>query len=129
MITKFLTVKQVLDMHADCIHIFGGKKGIRSNNLLESAVFRMQASFDGQDLYPTIFEKAAALFESLLKNHPFFDGNKRIAFVSAVTFLEINGYSTKFNAEKTEKFILEVIAHKKSLKDISKFLKKNSKEK
>ena len=116
-------------MHFSCIQAFGGKRGLRSKSLLESAIFRMQASFDGQDLYPTIFEKAAALLESLLKNHPFFDGNKRTAFVSAVTFLEINGYTTEFNTKKTEIFILEIIAHKKNFKDIAKFLKKNSKKK
>lgn len=126
MIIKFLTVSQVLEMHAICIHLFGGKKGLISKNLLESAVLRMQASFDGKDLYVTIFEKAAAMCESLVKNHAFFDGNKRIAFIAAVTFLDINGYSTKFNKNKTEKFILDVIIHKKNFKDIARFFKNNS---
>lgn len=123
---KFLTVKQIIQIHADTIDVFGGPKGIRSKSLLESAVFRMRASFDGKDLYANVFDKAAALLESLLRNHPFLDGNKRTAFVSSVTFLEINGYETNFDAKGTEKFILAILDGQKSFKQIANFIKRNA---
>lgn len=65
---------------------FGGTPGIRDITLLESAIARPQASFEQKDLYSEIFVKAAALMESLLKNHPFIDGNKRTAFTAAGIF-------------------------------------------
>lgn len=123
---KFISVKVVKQIQETLIEEFGGQKGIRSENLLDSAVSRMRASFDGKDLYLSIFEKAAALFESLCKNHPFVDGNKRIAFVSAVTFLEINGYKTIFDPEEAEEFVLKVITQKVELKKIAKFLQNHS---
>jgi len=124
---KFLSIEQIIAIHSDIIRGFGGAKGVRSRELLESASFRMRASFDGKDLYSNIFEKAAALFESLAKNHAFVDGNKRTAFVSAITFLEINGHEMEFDKENTEKFILELVNGKKSFKQIVNFLKKDSK--
>ena len=66
---------------------------MRDVTLLESAVARPQSSFDGEDLYPTLFYKAAALMHSLLKNHQFVDGNKRTALASAGIFLKLNGYN------------------------------------
>lgn len=126
---KFLSVKQIIEIHAGIIDSFGGANGLRSKELLESATLRMRASFDGKDLYIGIFAKAAALFESLAKNHAFVDGNKRTAFVGAVTFLEINGYETEFDKENAEKFILELVGGQKSFKQIVNFLKKNSKAK
>lgn len=124
---KFLSVKQVIEMQTGIIVAFGGSKGIRSKDLLESAISRMRASFDGKDLYPDIYAKAGALFESLAKNHPFIDGNKRTAFVATATFLEINGYETEFDKENTEKFILKMVSGDKTFKQTMNFLKKNSK--
>jgi len=87
---KLLSIEDVKAIHALLIDEFGGAHGLRSEALLDSAVSRMNATFDGNDLYEDIFDKAAALFESLCKNHPFLDGNKRTAFVSAVTFFKEN---------------------------------------
>ena len=123
---KYITVKQILEIHKTLIEEFGGTKGIRSKAGLESAIFRIQATFDGKELYKNIFEKAAALFESLLKNHPFFDGNKRIAFLASTIFLEINGYKTKFNQAKTHDFIIKVLTKKTPLTKIISFFKMNS---
>src|SRR5688572_20333207 len=80
---KYLSPQQVLAIHDQMIKRFGGSSGIRDVGLLESAVARPKATFDGNDLYPSIFQKAAALLQSLLKNHPFVDGNKRTALTSA----------------------------------------------
>ena len=112
-------------IHDLLIEEFGGMKGIRSEELLDSAVSRMSASFDGKNLYKTVFEKTAALFESLCKNHPFLDGNKRSAFVCAVTFLEINGYETVFDKDDAENFVLRVATSKVKFQEIVNFLKKH----
>jgi death-on-curing protein len=74
---KYLTVEQVMRIHARSIAQFGGDAGVRDLGLIDSAVAQPRASFGGKDLYPTLAEKAAALAFSLVKNHPFADGNKR----------------------------------------------------
>lgn len=125
---KYLSVSQVVEIHRDIMKNFGGAHGVRSTGLLESAVFRMRASFGGVDLYKNIFEQAAALFESLCRNHPFLDGNKRTAFVAAVTFLEINRYRTEFDLNKTEEFVLSVAMGKQKFKSIAAFFKKHAKK-
>lgn len=124
----YLPVEQVLEIHAQLIDEHDSSHGVRSNALLESAVFRMQATFDGEDLYSSAFDKAAALFESLCKNHPFIDGNKRTAFVSSITFLEINGYDTTFPFLETESFVLQVATEGLALPIIAAFFKKHSRK-
>lgn len=125
---KFLSVEEVKDIHDLLVNKFGGLHGVCSPELLDSGVARMRASFGGEDLYPTIFDKAAALFQSLCKNHPFLDSNKRTSFVAAVTFLEINGYETKFLKDEAEKFVLKVATNKLEIKEIANFFKKHSKK-
>ena len=105
---KFLTVKDVLLLHNLAIDESGGSHGLRSLALLESAVARPQASFGGEDLYPTIFLKAGALVHSLLRNHPFVDGNKRSSMYSAMTFLELNGYRFVAKQKEVVNFALKI---------------------
>ncbi|WP_374951409.1 type II toxin-antitoxin system death-on-curing family toxin [Mucilaginibacter sp.] len=78
-------------IHNRLIDEFGGSKGVRDERLLESALNRPFATFDGFDLYPTSTEKATAIFESLIINHPFMDGNKRIAYALMEVFLRHGG--------------------------------------
>lgn len=85
--TRYLTPQQVLFIHARLIATTGGEHGVRDVGLLASAVARPQATFDGADLYPDLSEKAAALMDSLTRNHPFVDGNKRTAIAAAALFL------------------------------------------
>lgn len=85
--TKFLTVADALTLHDLLIHRYGGSAGIRDVGALESALFRPQSGY-----YDDTIAEAAALLESLAINHPFIDGNKRIAFAVADVFLRINGY-------------------------------------
>lgn len=125
---KYLTTDQVLLIHSRSIKRFGGSEGIRDIGLIESAVARPQASFGGKDLYKNIFEKSAALLQSLLKNHAFIDGNKRTALSSAGIFLKINGFEL-INTHKEElEFAIEVDNENLTLKKISTWLKKNSKK-
>ena len=83
---SFLTVNEVLVLHADQIQRFGGASGLRDMGALESALLRPQMGY-----YDGLIEEAAALLESLAMNHPFVDGNKRVAFVVAEVFLQMNG--------------------------------------
>ena len=89
--TDYLTPQQLLFIHARLITTTGGEHWVRDLGLLQSAMARPQATFDGADLYPDLCQKAAALMASLAQNHPFVDGNKRTALVMALTFLRING--------------------------------------
>ena len=83
----FLTLEELLVIHQHLIDEFGGSHGLREQNALEAAAMRPQTGY-----YKNIFEEAAALMESLAMNHPFIDGNKRMAFFAADTFLRMNGY-------------------------------------
>lgn len=125
---KYLTVKDVLLLHNLAIDETGGSHGLRDLGLLESAVAQPQASFDGEDLYPTILQKTAALIRSLLMNHMFVDGNKRTAMLSGMTFLELNGY--QFIAEQKEivRFALKIENEKLPVDDIASWLKVHTKK-
>ncbi len=98
--TDYLTVAEVLAMHADQIQRYGGSHGIRDQGLLEAALFRPQTGY-----YAGLIEEAAALWESLSQNHAFIDGNKRTAFAATYTFLAINGARLTANAEETYAFV------------------------
>jgi death-on-curing protein len=84
--TDYLTVADVLEIHAELIARYGGAPGLRDPGALESALFRPQSGY-----YDDVIQEAAALMESLAINHPFVDGNKRGAFAAADIFLRING--------------------------------------
>ena len=90
------------------IEVSGGSQGVRDQGLLESAIYRPQASFGGHDLYPDLFSKAAALGHSLIKNHPFVDGNKRTGFESMRLFLRMNGFDLRMGEEQKFVFILSI---------------------
>jgi len=126
--TYFLDIEQVLIIHTDQIERYGGSHGLRDLGLLESAVFRSQATFGKEDLYPSIFGKAAALFQSLVLNHPFIDGNKRTATASTLVFLEMNGYSVKVGQKVLVKFVLQIEKETLEIEQIYSWLKKNSKK-
>lgn len=104
----YLSASQVLFIHARLIAETGGSSGIRDLGLLSAAVARPQATFDGQDLYPDLATKAAALMDSLVRNHPFVDGNKRVGITAAGLFLIINGYCLTASNAALEQFTLLV---------------------
>lgn len=90
--TEYLSIEQVLALHALQIERFGGAPGLRDPGALASAVARPQSIFGGEDLYPDPAAKAAALLHSLVQNHPFVDGNKRAGAHAALVFLAGNGF-------------------------------------
>lgn len=123
---KYLTPEQVLAIHDQMIKRFGGSSGVRDVGLMASAVMCPQASYGGKDLYPTIVKKAASLLQSLLKNHPFVDGNKRTALASAGIFLRLNGYKLVNSHDEEVKFALRVDNERLSLETIAAWLKRQS---
>lgn len=101
---QFLTTEEVLEIHTELIKHFGGPPGVRDMGLLESALFRPQSGY-----YPELTQMAAALFESLIKNHPFIDGNKRVAFFATDVFLRLNGYQLKVEASIAHQFLIGLL--------------------
>jgi death-on-curing protein len=97
----YLTVAEVLTIHKQQIDQYGGTDGIRDSGLLESAVFRPQTGY-----YNSVAEESAALMESLANNHPFLDGNKRIAFAAAHTFLLVNGFDLAVDSISAFDFVM-----------------------
>src|SRR5579872_4640368 len=98
--TDYLTVAEVLAMHADQIERYGGSHGVRDRGRIEAALFRPQSGY-----YADHIEEAAVLWESLAQNRPFIDGNKRTALAATHTFLAINGARLTADAQETYAFI------------------------
>lgn len=103
-----IDVSNVLSLHSLLEEYTQGGIGIRDNSLLESAVFSIYQTFGGKELYPTIIEKAVHLCFSLIKNHPFIDGNKRIGVLSMLVLLSINDIKYNFSNEDIVKIGTEV---------------------
>ncbi|MBI2334220.1 type II toxin-antitoxin system death-on-curing family toxin [Candidatus Daviesbacteria bacterium] len=122
---KFLSIDQVLFIHDLVVKRFGGSFGIRNLGLVESAIGRPQSTFGSQFLYENIFDMAAALLQSLLKNHPFVDGNKRTALTSAAMFLKLNGYELKNTHQKEVEFAVSVDNKNLSIEQISHWLQEH----
>lgn len=105
-----LTVERVRKIHQQAIERFGGSDGLRDHSLLESAVSAPQATFGGESLYEDMVEIAAAYLFYLCRNHPFIDGNKRVALGACIVFLRINGFKPKADGPEWESLTLDVAA-------------------
>lgn len=125
---SYVTLDAVLAIHDDMVDRYGGSHGIRDLGLIQSAIARPQSSFGGEDLYPDIFDKAAALFHSLMFNHAFVDGNKRTTIVSTARFLSLNGFELDVSKDEFVSFPLRVENKHLSIEEISKWLGKHSKK-
>lgn len=113
-----LDIEQVLYIHDMIVYAAGGKHGIRDFNLLHSGLERCKATFAGQDLYPSLLQKAAALLHSLVMNHAFLDANKRTAFAVTSRFLNSNGVFIKSSQEEIVRFCIAVDNEGLTLKQI-----------
>jgi len=120
---EYLTVNEALLLHARLIQSTGGSGGVRDTGLLESALARPQATFDGVDLYPDLWTKAASLMHSLIQNHPFVDGNKRTALAATGIFLELNGFRLTASNEAALSFTRQVTAGRLSLHEMATWLR------
>jgi death-on-curing protein len=106
--TRYLSVEQVLALHEALTGQFGGASGVRDRGALESAVARPAMTFGGEDLYSDHAAKAAAIMHSLVLNHPFVDGNKRVGVATAEFFIEQNGAALEASDEQLEHLTLAV---------------------
>lgn len=123
-----IEIEDVLLLHAKSVEDFGGSPGVRDRGLLESAIARPYQTFDGNDLYPTIIEKAAALGESLIINHPFVDGNKRTGMLAMLGLLLSNGYKSTASSENIYNFIIDISTGSFSFEQIVDWLKENTEQ-
>jgi death-on-curing protein len=117
------TPQQVLFIHYRLIETTGGAHGVRDLGALQSAVARPRATFAQDDLYADLFAKAAALLESLIRNHPFVDGNKRTAITAAGIFLQRNGCRLEASQDDLYGFTMAMASGTKGVKDAQEWLR------
>jgi death-on-curing protein len=120
--TLYPTLDEALELHSVLLARFGGAGGVRDLGLLESALSRPQTGY-----YDTLTLQAAALLQSLVMNHAFVDGNKRVAFALTAIFLRMNGPRLRVPADEGERFLIDsVIARRVELADIASWLERHS---
>jgi death-on-curing protein len=120
----FLTLAEVVAVHADQIQRYGGQDGVRDLALLESALAQPEASFAEEWLHKDIYQMAAAYAYHFCQNHPFIDGNKRTALASALVFLELNGIRVLDPKGRLEKAMVQIASGKMSKVDLALLLEK-----
>ena len=123
--TEYLSLSQVLDLHRQQIGSFGGSAGLRDQGVLEAAVARPQMTFGGEDLYPDLPSKTAALMHSLVMNHPFVDGNKRAAFIDYVGFLKLNGFNLVASQPEAYRTMIDLAAGAMSEEEFAAWIQAN----
>ena len=122
----YLSAEQILFIHARLIEETGGIHGVRDLGMLLSAIGRPQVSFDDQDLYSDLFRKTAALMESLIRNHPFVDGNKRTGVTAAGLFLRRNGYRLTANNADLVAMTMKTAQSQSDLEELTIWFRENS---
>jgi death-on-curing protein len=124
-----ISIVEVEQLHKRLIDNFGGSHGIRDKAALESAISRPFQTFDNNDLYPTVIEKAASLIESILINHPFIDGNKRTGYILLRIFLINNGLDIFASQDNKFEFVINIASGTLKYDGIVSWLKSNTKKK
>ena len=122
----FLTLDEVLGIHADQIRCYGGRPGLRDLGLLQSALGMPETTFDREFLHGTLFEKAAAYLFHIARNHPFVDGNKRTALMCALVFLGLNDRRLEAEPEALYQLVDGVAAGSVDKAEVAVFLRQNS---
>lgn len=125
---RYVSIEQVYQIHQLIVIRAGTKAGVRDFALLHSAVERPKVTWGGRDLYKTIFDKAAALLQSLCMNHPFTDANKRTAWAATHKFMWDNGYVLRAKTKEAADFMVRVDNSRLELGKISSWLRKHSKK-
>ncbi|MBZ5553177.1 MAG: type II toxin-antitoxin system death-on-curing family toxin [Acidobacteriia bacterium] len=126
MATLFVPEEIVPLIHADLLRRYGGRPGIRDRNLLDSALAQPRMTFAGRSLHRTLFEKAAAYGYHVCQNHPFVDGNKRVAFVLMDLFLQNNGWTLTASEEDAYTVMINLADGRLSKQSLAKWLKTRS---
>jgi len=122
---RYLTLNEVLELYSRIMDQADGDAGILGLEKLESAIAQPRMTFDGEELYSTIFEKASALAFSLIQNHPFIDGNKRIGHAAMEVFLIMNGFEIKASVDEQEAVILKVASCVLKRNEFTKWIEKH----
>ncbi|MCL2108174.1 MAG: type II toxin-antitoxin system death-on-curing family toxin [Oscillospiraceae bacterium] len=117
-----LTIEEIILLHEKIIAVTGGASGLRDYGLLESAVFGCYQSFGGQDIYPTVLEKAAGLAYAICNNHAFIDGNKRIAVTAMLVFLRMNDIKLNYTQQELISLGLGMASGSMSYEDVRAWL-------
>ena len=120
---EFLLLDDVLELHDQMIAVIGGSPGVRDMGAVESALAQPRMTFGGEDLDPTAAEKASALAFSLINNHPFVDGNKRVGHAAMVLFLDLNGYDLVGDVDEQERVILAVAASEMNREEFTEWVR------
>ena len=123
---RYLNLIEVLELHRRIIDQSGGTSGIRDIGLLESAIAQPRMTFDKEDLYPSLLEKAAALGFSIIMNHPFADGNKRTGHAATETFLVLNGVEINASVDEQERVVLALASSKLEREAFVEWLRRNT---
>jgi death-on-curing protein len=126
MATRFIPNRIVATIHSDLLQRYGGRPGLRDLNLLDSALAQPKMTVGGKFVHKTLFDKAAAYGFHVCKNHPFVDGNKRVAFVLMDIFLQKNGWEILANEEEAYSMMMTLASGKLSKAQLSGWLKKHS---
>ena len=121
--TRHLSLAEVLKLHEMILALSGGASGLRDLGALESALGQPHQTFGGQDLYPELVDKAASLGFSLIMNHPFVDGNKRIGHAALEAMLMLNGSELDADVEDAEAEILAVAAGQRTREQLTDWVK------
>ena len=119
---RYLTVGEVLELYNRVMKQSGGLVGILNLGSLESAVAQPRMMFNGEELYPTVVEKASSLGYSIIQNHPFVDGNKRAGHAALEIFLMLNGYEISANVDEQTQIVLGVASGKIDRKTFTEWL-------
>lgn len=123
---RYLTLIEVLELHRKILERSGGALGIRDIGLLESGIVQPRMTFGGEDLYPSLLEKAAALGFSIIMNHPFVDGNKRTGHAATETFLVLNGLEINASVDEQERMVLAIASGKQGREAFVEWLQQNT---
>ncbi len=122
---RYLSYNEILDLYREQMSIFGGLCAIRDNNALLSIVANPRREFAGQELYPDIAAKIAIIVFSIIKNHPFADGNKRTAYIAGRLFLRINNFDLDCEHSQFKNLVLNIAASKATLEDVREWFNVN----
>lgn len=125
---KFLSEAELIAVNHEMVAKYGGLHGVRDINFLRLAVARPQMSAGLKDAYPRIYLKAAAMFHSIINNHPFFDGNKRTSLFTIVLFLEYNGFKLEFTKKEGIDFTMKAHNDDWSVEQIADWIESHTKD-
>lgn len=124
----YLKAAEIIAIHDQIVEATGGSLGIRESELLESIALKPQASFAGNELYPSKFAKAAALYEALCNYHVFIDGNKRTSAIAMYRFLVVNGYELVATNQELEIYTLSISNSHPDLANVAEWVEKHAKK-